>query len=51
MEDLLQACYLLKSDEARELKHKSIEHEEAIKNIKEEMYNSKKGKQKMIKEV
>lgn len=51
MNTILKACYLVKLDEARELKNLSIQHERKIKEIKGEIYEEKKQKQERIKNL
>lgn len=45
---ILKACYLVKLDEARELKSLSAAHERKIKEIKGEIYEEKKAKKERI---
>lgn len=49
MEDLTAASYLVKAEEAERIKQMTIDHEEAVKNIKDQFYQSKKMKHEDLK--
>jgi hypothetical protein len=48
MNTIKKACYLVKLDEARELKSLSAAHERKIKEIRGEIYEEKKAKKEKI---
>lgn len=42
MEDLTMASYLVKAEEAQQIKQMTIEHEEAVRDIKSKIHESKR---------